>query len=110
MKDPFLHIYAQPFWHQEAFIVGNREALEYLRDAINSALAEEAGSADAFAADGEGYEIKVYKEEGEEFWNKALLPYTDEKMFVVSTDAISPWNLFRKHKDAASQKDDKEEN
>lgn len=52
-----LHIYSPYQWHDEAFIVGTREALTALRDAIAEALSGAEGSAASlsFAADGEGF-------------------------------------------------------
>lgn len=96
-----LHIYGQTLWHDHAFIVGDTTALIALRDAIDAAL--EAGTAatetTSFTADGEGYEIKVYREEEEEYWDKSLLPYTDETLYSPPlTDVIGPWDLFKKYK------------
>ncbi len=101
MKIPFLHVYAQPFWHQEAFIVGNREALEALRDAIDSALAEDEGKAVVVAADHEGYDLHVYREEDQSYWENSMLPYTDEANFKPAPDdAVIPWTLYKKRKNA----------
>lgn len=97
-KTPYLHIYAQTFYHDHAFLVGNRESLELLRDAIDSALAEGEGKATAYVSDGEGFDVQVYKEEEESYWNDALLPYTDEKACDNREDAIGPWQLFKQHK------------
>ena len=38
MNEPMLHIYAQEIWHGDAFILGNKEALESLRAAIDAAF------------------------------------------------------------------------
>lgn len=73
-----LHIYAQPYWHEHAFIVGDRIALEALKVAIEHALANGGGTLTAFTADGEGYSTNVYCEEREAFWKASALPYTDE--------------------------------
>lgn len=58
---PWIHIYAQHSEHQPAEIRGTREALTALRDAIDAALAESNGEAEAkgIAADGEGYDIEI---------------------------------------------------
>lgn len=58
---PWLHIYAQYLWHSEAQILGTREALTGLRDAIDKAIADKNGeaTASAIAGDGEGYEIEI---------------------------------------------------
>lgn len=100
MKFPKLHIHSPSIWHDHAFIVGDRESLQLLRDAIDSALAEEKGKATAFTADGEGFDLEVYREEEDSYWDKALLPYTDAETVCLSTKGkIGPWDLFRKHKD-----------
>ena len=60
--DPFslIHVIAQKAWHDPAFIVGNREGLERLRDTIIAALStEDIASMDAFADDGEGFRLHV---------------------------------------------------
>lgn len=55
-----LHIIAQSWNHQPAAIVGTREGLEALRDAITRALDTGASqSAQSMACDGEGYSAVV---------------------------------------------------
>lgn len=55
-----LHIYPQTSWHEEAWAVGNRAALEALRDAINRALeSNKPEGVTMFANDGEGYRVLV---------------------------------------------------
>jgi hypothetical protein len=100
MSNPKLHVYSPSYFHDHAFIVGNKAALEALRTAIESALdaGSAAGTAIASTADGEGFEIKVYREEEDEYWDKASLPYTDRDL-CCDPEAISPWDLFRKYKD-----------
>lgn len=101
MKTPKLHIYGQVYNHDHAFIVGNKESLEKLRKAIEAALetGSAVGEASAFSADGEGYDIKVYREEDDSYWDKAKLPYTDNDIFIGSDDDIGPWDLFKKYKE-----------
>ena len=50
-----------------------------------------------FTADGEGYEVKVYCEEQEAYWDKAKLPYSGDDTFINADDDISPWELFSKY-------------
>lgn len=61
MPEPLLHIYGQYHPHGEAYLVGNREGLLALRDAIDKALNEEAGVAGAHVApaDRETYPVIV---------------------------------------------------
>ena len=57
---PLLHIIAQCAWHDPAFIIGTRDALERLKNAIDAALTDGAvHSAEVFAADGEGYSAMI---------------------------------------------------
>src|SRR3546814_12191304 len=62
-KIGWLHLYGQHLWHDEAYIAGDRAGIEMLRDALNEALGAAAGvsmAADAFAGDGEGYNVSVH--------------------------------------------------
>lgn len=79
-----LHVYAQPWEHSDAWLVGNREGLTALRDALNRALASEttepAGCLQ-FVADGEGYACFIVPNDADwqtEKWQKLYRPYTDE--------------------------------
>lgn len=80
-----LNIYGQESYHTEAKIIGNREGLEALRQAINGALNLPRGKTSTaqfkeplFASDGEGYEVIVemhndrwgLKGGENSFWNK----------------------------------------
>jgi hypothetical protein len=76
-----LHIYAQPYWHQCAFVVGDREALVKLREQIDAAIQGGPGKSEtwfeSFTNDGEGFEthvVCVTEDQAE----KLMLPYTDE--------------------------------
>ena len=107
-----LHIYAQPCWHEEAWIVGNRRGLEILRDAINQALAEGHGQTattpNEFVCtnDGEGYDVMVLLEESEwghsylepetlTNWDVLRKPYTDEMAQGTQHKTLGPWDLWR---------------
>lgn len=71
-----LHIFAQHDWHDDAYIVGEREALEALRDAIDRVLsANKAQVMGAFVSDGEGFNVIVAPLEEAQF-DKLKLPYT----------------------------------
>jgi len=75
-----LHIYAQDSWHQPVTIVGNRSALEALRDAIQSAIdtgQNAATTVDVFTNDGEGYEVLIMPCEDAVLWETFATPYTD---------------------------------
>jgi len=63
-----LNIYGQEFWHSEAKIAGNKEALKALREAIDRAIKNDKSVLGAgekvdealFANDGEGYALEIY--------------------------------------------------
>lgn len=75
---PVLHIHAQSHWHDDATIIGTRDALRALRVAIDTALTGDPGHADVFCADGEGYAVRVLlRDRGPDdpAWRDARLPY-----------------------------------
>jgi hypothetical protein len=56
-----LHLYAQAFQHQEAWVVGTKESLIALRDTINQVLESgEPKAVSAYTNDGEGYRVLVW--------------------------------------------------
>lgn len=74
-----LHIYAQPDNHCTALIVGNRNALIVLRDAIDAALASGKAETGAVTTDGEGYSVEIVRDNNDwtsPSWKKRSLPYT----------------------------------
>jgi hypothetical protein len=75
-----LHLYAQPFPHEEARIIGTREGLRELQKALNKVLSatQEHPKTDleSFTADGEGYHVKIQMLSTKEM-DELRLPYTD---------------------------------
>jgi hypothetical protein len=61
LPEAWVHIRPQNYSHDSAEIVGTRNGLIALTDAINNALANTDGVAVVFASDGEGYEVRVRK-------------------------------------------------
>lgn len=58
--ESWMHVYAQSMWHSPASIVGTREALKGLRDAIDQCLHSGMETeAKGITADGEGYCVTV---------------------------------------------------
>lgn len=84
-----LHIYAQAMWHDQAFIVGSKAALEALGKAIARAIESGKSSAQSHTADGEGYVVMVAVHEA----NDLAEPYTDRE-FMGKDDGKSPCDLF----------------
>lgn len=87
-----LHIYGQGGWHDAALLLGDRDALIRLRDAVDEAIASGAGRCDVFTGDGEGYPVLVVRHEETEL---VLLPYTEEDAWDARKDAVDPWSLLR---------------
>ena len=75
-ENDVLHIYAQRFEHDDAQIVGTREALIALRDYIDHVLHGGTDLRGSFAADGEGYWIEIKLSTWEDM-NEMPPPYMD---------------------------------
>lgn len=71
-----LHVYSPSMWHDEAGIVGTRDAMVLLRTIIDDALANGRSTFETFAVDGEGYSLHVVCVEPEEL-DGVQLPYVD---------------------------------
>lgn len=74
-----LHVYAQHCWHGECRIVGNKNALTVLRDAIDEALRKGKAETSAMVTDGEGYGIEIEMCDAaweSDRWERQPLPYT----------------------------------
>lgn len=88
-----MHIYGQSHEHEGVFIVGNREALEELRDRLTKVLECPAPAESkflAFAGDGEGFETRVALV-GDGELKDWLLPYFDEAALDCRKDVRKPW-------------------
>ncbi len=78
----------------DALLVGNETELRKLRDAINSALANDSSSSGATTSDGEGYALLVICAPDEVI--KTLeLPYSSVDMRdEVDPTLTSPWSIL----------------
>ena len=74
-----LHIYGQQRWHDDAVIVGTKEALIQLRDALDQAIANKNGAARVTQTDGEGFDIIIMTSTAEQM-EKHFTVYHDEQM------------------------------
>lgn len=88
----YLHIYAQDAWHDSAYVVGTREALEALRAAVGSALHGDRSAFCAFTGDGEGYTIHLGLTDSDTL-GRMRMPYTDEHAVDERASAIQPWEV-----------------
>jgi len=91
MADPetfaLIHVAGQPCNHFDAVISGTREGLQALAETIARALdAGEATVVDAFASDGEGYDLTVKLLSEDEF-QKEKPPYIDDEI----NTAVAYW-------------------
>lgn len=95
---PLLHVYGQFAWHDDVFIIGNRQALEALWEAIGKALEQGQGkTGDVFAADGEGYGVVVIRRDDPwpEGWKRFALPYAEDYARDRREGIIWPGDLVK---------------
>ncbi|WP_227940092.1 hypothetical protein [Alkalihalobacillus deserti] len=96
---PYLHVYGQKYWHDDAIIVGNKTALKELRDVIDNAIQYGEGRLSASASDGEGYELFISclpgETENNKDWQQMTLPYQDKEMYVPNVDEVDPFSLLK---------------
>lgn len=90
------HLYSQRRWHDDAFIVADDEALRRLARAVRDALAGGEGACEVFAADGEGYRIRVVRLRDPGLWDLLRLPYGDDCAADRREEAIGPRRLLVK--------------
>lgn len=79
-KEKVVHIFPQPDNHQEALIIGNKNGLIALRDAINKTLETGKGGCILMPADGENFECKILmnnEDWQEPFWQRMKVPYAE---------------------------------
>ncbi|MGB9805001.1 hypothetical protein [Desulfofundulus sp.] len=93
-----LHVYGQRAWHDDVYIVGNRQGLETLLAAVKQALKESRGETDSdvFTADGEGYSVIVLRQDGSwpEGWARVALPYWGDHARDEREGVLRPGNLI----------------
>lgn len=89
-----MHVYAQPLWHFDAYIVGNAEALQALKQAIDEALKHGRSKMITFAGDGEEYDVMVIMLEDREKWDRLAEPYTEDYARERREDALWPCELI----------------
>lgn len=102
----FLHVYAQPGFHEEAYLVGNREALAALRDAIDRALHNERAALGAFTTDGEGYTVIVIADSGDAIKIGLMsVPYTNDYAKEGRDRPVWPQDLLKPDERLALEKE-----
>src|SRR4051812_22181314 len=73
--DKRLHIYGSGDAHGPVYIVGDLSGLLALRKAVEEALNMNAGQAEFFAGDGEGFPVFVGRIDSSAEWDQLSLPY-----------------------------------
>jgi hypothetical protein len=90
-----IHIYGQKSFHDDVWIVSNREGLKELYCAIREALASnKKDTLRAFVNDGEGYEIHIKIDDRVNSCSskgKYSVPYYADFACEKREDAIYPW-------------------
>ena len=92
---PIVHVHGPGFWHNDAYIVGNRQGLEDMKAAIDQALSKGESQAVEYVCDGEGYDLYIQlidKPRDCEEWKNAALPYTSQDASEKRKDAVWPWD------------------
>lgn len=95
--NPIVQVYSQECPHEEAFIVGTKDGLTRLRQAIDEALEKSVSHADVFVSDGEGYTLGVLLNEADwiaKEWCGLKNPYTHEIFKEHREDCVWPDNLY----------------
>ena len=91
-------------WNNNAYIIGNREALHSLRNAIDHALQYGETKVSFFPTDIEMYDLYICCLEGDldrKEWANLQLPYHDPNVFNYNPNnkpIISPHKVFMKYK------------
>ncbi|HEU0197003.1 MAG TPA: hypothetical protein VFQ88_07265 [Nevskiaceae bacterium] len=85
------HLYAQASPHDPAYILGDRKALESIRQAVDEALARGAGAAELSAADGADYALVCLRRDS---IARTAVPYTSPRAREpVASMALRPWDI-----------------
>lgn len=91
----FLHIYGQQMWHSDAFIVGNRAALERLYKGIGEAL-QHGEKREVFSpVDGEGYDLYISCVEDAFDFEQLDAPYHDPEIFEKRKPPLTAFKLYK---------------
>jgi hypothetical protein len=94
INNPVIHIWSPHAFHEESYIVGNREGLIKLYQEIGSVLNQGKGklTASFFISDGEGYDMDVILIEDTNI-DKIAVPYLADYAEEKRKDAVHPWDI-----------------
>lgn len=105
-----LHVYSQRQWHDDAYIVGDKESLQLLADAINKAISSGEGACQSCVNDGEGFDVHIRRVDDPQLLDKLAVPYTSDVAEEKDSAAIWPWILFNMRQGNKSEKRSRERN
>ncbi len=103
LDDPaLLHVYSPAAWHDDNVIVGNRDGLTRLKEAIEQALSGDRkhGVKEASTSDGEGFDMIVILNDDswhDDSWKELKLPYTDPLSVTLEANKISHYEYAKNH-------------
>ncbi|WP_252504094.1 hypothetical protein [Sporosarcina sp. Marseille-Q4943] len=89
-----LHIYGQQMWHSDAFIVGNREALERLRNAIDQALQYGEKRELFYPEDNEAFDLYISCTEDSFAMSQLDPPYHDPEIFSKRKNPVQAFRYY----------------
>jgi len=94
INNPVIHVWSPYAFHEESYIVGNREGLVKLYQAIGSVLNKSKGTTTAsfFISDGEGYDMVVTLVEDKDL-DKIAIPYTASYAVEKREITTYPWDI-----------------
>lgn len=90
----FCHIYAAEQWHDDAYIVGDENALRRIKRTIENALSEEHGICTLRPNDDETYQLHVLKITNPNIEGKLVLPYRVDFAVGNTQGMIHPFQLI----------------
>lgn len=70
------HVYSQEFWHDPVIVVGDKESLLAIKNAIEEALAHGRGLCQLYVNDGEEYNFIAYRVDDTKTKQSLASPYT----------------------------------
>lgn len=92
---PLCHIYGQGMWHDNAYIVANRTALEELREAIDIALRHGEFRFNSSTSDHEGYDLFISCVQEDFNWGSLEMPYHDQEIFEKTKAPLSAFERYK---------------
>lgn len=99
-NEKVVHIFPQPYYHEEAVIIGNKKGLLDLKKAIEDALESGFGDCILMPSDAENYRCRVIMNDEDwesPFWKRMKVPYAeliDTECDSFGPEVYGPYGLF----------------